>query len=407
MSKIEAQTPKGFRDFLGVDAQLRQKIINIFTKVFERFGFEPLITPALEYAEVLKGKYGDEEKLIYEFEDRGGRQVALRYDQTVPLARVVAKYPNLTKPYKRYQIQPVWRAENPQKGRYREFVQVDIDTIGSSSLLAEAETINTIISCMEEIGFNDFNLKINDREIFAGLPNSVISVIDKLDKIGQEGVIALLKNQSYSDFQAKDILKKITESKPTKTASALFDILDKYQIRKDCYSFDPSLARGLDYYTGLIFELEVEGYDSGSVGGGGRYDKLIGSFNEKNQPAIGFSFGFDRVIEAMEILGLLKKSNSVSSILVTVFNNDLLEESLKTTSYLRNSGINTEISLDYESKLEKQIKYADLKKIPYVIVIGPEELKNKIVTLKDLGTGKQSQMQLNQIKTLIDQNKIK
>src|SRR3990172_712764 len=186
MSKLTVNTPKGFRDFLGEQARARQAIINTLTKVFERFGFEPLLTPALEYAEILKGKYGEEEKLIYEFEDRGGRQVALRYDQTVPLARVVANYPNLIKPYKRYQIQPVWRAENPQKGRFREFIQVDIDTIGSSSLLVEAETINCIVSAMQELGFKNFNLKINDREVFAGLPNSVISTIDKFDKIGEE-----------------------------------------------------------------------------------------------------------------------------------------------------------------------------------------------------------------------------
>src|SRR3989344_8791564 len=166
MTKIEARTPKGFRDFLGNDARARQEVITTFTKVFERFGFEPLLTPALEYAEVLKGKYGDEEKLIYEFEDRCGRQVALRYDQTVPLARVVANYPNLTKPYKRYQIQPVWRAENPQKGRYREFVQVDFDTIGASSVLADAEVIGCIVATMKELGFKNFTVKINDRGIF-------------------------------------------------------------------------------------------------------------------------------------------------------------------------------------------------------------------------------------------------
>ncbi len=405
MNKIEAKTPKGFRDFLGVSAKVRQEVITTFSKVFERFGFEPLITPALEYAEVLKGKYGEEEKLIYEFEDRGGRQVALRYDQTVPLARVVANYPDITKPYKRYQIQPVWRAENPQKGRFREFIQVDIDTIGSSSLLVEAETISCIVSAMQSLGFKNFNLKVNDREIFAGLPNSVISTIDKLDKIGKEGVIALLKNQSYSDFQAADILKKVTDSKPTPTIEKLFNLLTKYKISQDFYSFDPSLARGLDYYTGLIFELEIEGYSTGSIGGGGRYDRLIGTFTDKEQPAMGFSFGFDRIIEAMESLELLPKKLSTTEILVTVFNNDLLDESLEVVSGLRDQGINTEISLDPEAKLDKQIKYADQKNIPFVIVLGPEEAKNKTLTLKNLQTTKQSVVKLSQIKTLIDQEK--
>lgn len=216
MSKTVVNTPKGFRDFLGKEARARQTIINKLSEVFERFGFEPLITPALEYAEVLKGKYGEEEKLIYEFEDRGGRQVALRYDQTVPLSRVIAGYPNLTKPYKRYQIQTVYRAENTQRGRYREFVQVDFDTVGATSLLADAEIIATAASALEEIGFEKFTFKINDREIFANLPNSVISAIDKLPKIGREGVVALIKSQNYSDFQTEEILKRITESIPTK-----------------------------------------------------------------------------------------------------------------------------------------------------------------------------------------------
>lgn len=405
MTKIEARTPKGFRDFLGVDAKVRQEVINTFTKVFERFGFEPLYTPALEYAEVLKGKYGEEEKLIYEFEDRGGRQVALRYDQTVPLARVVANYPEITKPYKRYQIQPVWRAENPQKGRFREFIQVDIDTIGSSSLLVEAETISCIVSAMEDLGFKNFNLKINDREVFAGLPNSVISTIDKLDKIGEEGVVALLKNQSYSDFQARDILKKVTDSKPTATVGKLFDLLNKYKISQDLYSFDPSLARGLDYYTGLIFELEIEGYSAGSVGGGGRYDKLIGTFTDNQQPAMGFSFGFDRILEAMESFGLISKNSAITQVLVTIFNPDLLSESLETVSFLRKQEVNTEIVLDPDAKLDKQIKYADQKNIPFVIVVGPEEVKNKVVALKNLKTTKQELVKLTQVPTLIDQNK--
>lgn len=403
MTKIEAKTPKGFRDFLGSDAKVRQELITTFTKVFERFGFEPLSTPALEYAEVLKGKYGEEEKLIYEFEDRGGRQVALRYDQTVPLARVIANYPNIVKPYKRYQIQPVWRAENPQKGRFREFIQVDLDTIGSASLLVEAETISCIITVMQEIGFKNFNLKINDREIFAGLPNSVISTIDKLPKIGEDAVISLLKNQSYSDFQARDILKKVTDSKPTAQVEKLFELLKKYGISQDFYSFDPSLARGLDYYTGLIFELEIEGYDAGSVGGGGRYDRLIGNFTDNQQPAMGFSFGFDRIIEAMETLGIIKSENSISKVLVTIFNSELLTESLEVVSNLRGLGLNTEVSLDPEAKLDKQIKYADAKNIPFVIILGPEEVKSNTVTIKDLRTTKQTSLKLSQIKNFIDQ----
>lgn len=401
MSKTVINTPKGFRDFLGESARTRQTVINSLTQVFERFGFEPLLTPALEYAEVLKGKYGEEEKLIYEFEDRGGRQVALRYDQTVPLSRVIASYPNLPKPYKRYQIQPVWRAENPQKGRYREFVQVDLDTIGSSSLLTDAEVIACAVAALEELGFEKFTVKVNDREIFANLPNSVISAIDKIDKIGREGVAALIKAQNYSDFQTDEILKKITESTPTEKVSQLFDLLEKLKIRKGVYAFDPSLARGLDYYTGLIFELEIEGYDAGSVGGGGRYDKLIGLVSENSFPAVGFSFGFDRLLEALELIKPKIEPNQGTQILVTVFSPEFLESSLEAVSFLRNQGVSTEIYLDPEAKLEKQMKYADQKSIPYTLIIGPEEVKEKVVTFKNLKDRKQEKLKLTQIKSKI------
>jgi len=399
--KIEARTPKGFRDFLGIQARNRQIVINKLIKVFERFGFEPLFTPALEYAEVLKGKYGEEEKLIYEFEDRGGRAVALRYDQTVPLARVISNYPEITKPYKRYQIQPVWRADNPQKGRFREFVQVDFDTLGSSSILADAETVACIINAMNELGIEKFTLKINDRDIFVGLPNSVIAAIDKLPKIGREGVIATLKNQNYSDFQASDILKKVTDSVPTANINKLFELLDKMKISKENYAFDPSLARGLDYYTGLIFELEIEGYTAGSVGGGGRYDKLIGNFTENNLPAVGFSFGLDRLMEALEELKLLPEEESQTKVLVTVFNEELLPESLETAAQLRNQGINAEVYLDPTAKLEKQFKYADNKKIPFAIVIGPEEVTKKVVTLKNLSNTEQKQVKPGNLTKLL------
>ncbi len=398
---MSLNTPKGFRDFLGEQARARANIINTLTKVFERFGFEPLITPALEYAEILKGKYGEDEKLIYEFEDRGGRQVALRYDQTVPLSRVVASYPNLVKPYKRYQIQPVWRAENPQKGRYREFVQVDFDTVGSPSLLADAEVLSCAVAALEELGFEKFTVRINDRDIFANLPNSVISAIDKIDKIGREGVAALIKAQNYSDFQTEEILKKITESVPTDKINELFDLLDKLKVSKDKYAFDPSLARGLDYYTGLIFELEIEGYDAGSVGGGGRYDKLIGLVSENTFPAVGFSFGFDRLMEALEAIKPKVEAANGTEILVTIFAPEFLNESLEAAATLRNLDINTEVYLDPEAKLEKQMKYADQKSIPNAVIIGPDEIKEKVVTLKNLRERTQEKVKLSQIKAKI------
>jgi len=255
---------------------------------------------------------------------------------------------------------------------------------------------------MEELGFKNFTLKVNDREIFAGLPNSVISAIDKLPKIGRDAVMLLLKNQNYSDFQAEDILKKVTDSPPTARINQLFDLLAKFKISSGRYAFDPSLARGLDYYTGLIFELEVEGYTAGSVGGGGRYDKLIGQFSETPLPAVGFSFGLDRIMEAAQELKLFPARSSQSQVLVTIFSQDLLPQSLETASALRNEGINTEIYLDPESKLDKQLKYADSKNIPYALLLGPQELEKKVVTLKDLKSGEQKQIRLAQVRSIVE-----
>lgn len=381
---IKIATPKGFRDFLPQTARLRAFVLSKLISSIEKFGFEPLETSAVEFAETLKGKYGEEEKLIFEFTDRGGREVALRYDQTVPLSRVVASNPDLPKPFKRYQVQPVWRAENPQKGRFREFLQVDFDTVGATSLLSDAEIVAATISATEDIGFKNFVLKINDRNTFRGLSDEVIRTIDKLDKIGEVGVIEQLKRKNYDDPQAKALLKRLRDSAPTKQIEKLFEILKSFNIDADKYAYVPTLARGLDYYTGLIFELEVEGYNGGSVGGGGRYDDLIGRFASSKIPATGFSFGFDRLIEAATEANLLPKYSPTTKVLVTVFNEGLLSASLSLISKLRNKGIAAEISLGLSEKLDKQLKYADIKNIPFAIILGPEEIKKDLFTLKDL-----------------------
>lgn len=386
------ETPKGFRDFLPEAASARAFLLEKLVGVLKRFGFEPLETPALEFAETLKGKYGEEEKLIFEFTDRGARAVALRFDQTVPLSRVIAANPNLPTPFKRYQIQPVWRAENPQKGRFREFLQVDFDTAGSSSILSDAEIVETALSSAKEVGFADFCLRVNDRETFSGLSQESIRSIDKLKKIGEVGVIEQLRREGYTTTQAKATLNKIKNASPTKQIEELFTCLEKTNVDKSKYAFDPTLARGLDYYTGLIFELEIEGYSGGSIGGGGRFDDLIGRFADKKIPAVGFSFGFDRLIEAAEEKKLLPKYCSNTKILVTIFRENLLGDSLSLVSNLRNKGIPTEIALDPKEKLEKQLKYADTKKIPYAAIIGPEEIKQGLVTLKDLQTGEQQKV---------------
>jgi histidyl-tRNA synthetase len=398
MAKINVQTPKGFRDFLPPLASGRAFLLEKIKKTLEKFGFEPLETPALEYAETLKGKYGEEEKLIYEFEDRGGRQVALKYDQTVPLARVVAQYKDLPKPFKRYQIQPVWRAENPQRGRFREFLQVDFDTVGSSSLLADAEIIYAAAKCLEEIGFKGFCVKVNDRSVFQELPRSAVSSIDKLKKIGEDGVFLELQNKGFSPGEARKILDQIKQLSATPAVDELFTNLENIGLRKDSFAYDPTLARGLDYYTGAIFEIEVDGYSAGSVGGGGRYDDLIGVFANEKIPAVGFSFGFDRLVEASKEAKLIPEVSANAKVLVTIFNSDLVKEALSLTSALRDAGIATEVYLDPDTKLDKQIKYANNKKIPYAAILGPEEIKVGKIALKDLTKQTQERLSLAEIK---------
>ena len=406
MNNIKVQTLKGFRDFLPVEARKRQFVINTLKKVFESFGFEPLETPSLEYEEILLGKYGTEgDKLMYRFEDNGKRRVAMRYDQTVPLARVVAQYQSvLPIPFKRYQIQPVWRAENTQKGRYREFLQCDADIVGSSSYLSDAEVIAVATKSLEKLGFKNFKIFINDRSSFSDISKETIVIIDKLKKIGREKVIQELvdKRIAKTPNDAASILSSIDGNKPTNRISEIFSSLEKLGVETQKYEFSPTLARGLDYYTGLIFEIEIDGYTAGSVCGGGRYDALIGMFAGRDIPAVGFAFGFDRLIEAMEELKLFPADLQTTKVLVTVFpaspdggqggSPELLEKSLEVSSQLRANSINTEIYLDDKTSLEKQLKYADQKGIPYVIIIGPEEVEKNVVTIKNMKTREQKQV---------------
>lgn len=391
---MKAQTLKGFRDFLPKEARKRQYVIRQLTEVFESYGFEPLETPALEYEEVLLGKYGDEgDKLMYRFEDQGKRKVALRYDQTVPLARVVAQYQNeLPTPFKRYQIQPVWRAENTQKGRFREFLQCDADVVGTKSVLSAAEVIAVAAKSLEKLGFKNFKILINDRSIFKNMPVSAIRAIDKLKKIGREKVLQEVP---------PSVLQAIEQAKPTEQLKQIFSSLEQLGVKPLKYEFSPTLARGLDYYTGMIFEIEIEGYTAGSVCGGGRYDNLIGMFSGKDTPAVGFAFGFDRLMEAMEELGLFPDDLATTKVLVTIFSPELKEKSIKLSSELRSNGIATELYPDEEAKLDKQLKYADQKGIPYAVIIGPDEAKNNTVTLKNLKTGDQKTIPQNEIADVI------
>ena len=399
---MNLQTLKGFRDFLPKEARKRAFVLETLKKVFESYGFEPLETPALEYEEVLTGKYGEEgEKLMYKFEDLGGRKVALRYDQTVPLARVVAQYGNdLPLPFKRYQIQPVWRAENTQKGRYREFLQVDVDTVGASSLLADAEIISVAAKCLDKLGFRKYKILINDRNIFGekyfktsfDIPIQtvpfVIRAIDKIKKIGKSGVLDELTRSGFTSEQAEEILQRVDEAKPSPALEEnIFTTLENLGVSSERFEFSPILARGLDYYTQMIFEIEIEDYEGGSLGGGGRYDNLIGLFANKIIPAVGFAFGFDRLIEAMDELKLFPKDLDGTKILVTNTN----ERSAKIADELRNKGINTELYVD-DKELDKQLRYADRRGIPYVLFFD----KDKLI-LKNMKSGDQKEVTIDSL----------
>ncbi len=395
---IKAQTLKGFRDFLPKEAIKRQLVAGKMKQVFELFGFDPLETPALEYAETLMGKYGSEaDKLLYLFKDNGRRNVGLRYDQTVPLSRVMAQYPDIPKPFKRYQMQPVWRAENPQKGRFREFLQCDIDTIGTDSPLADAEIISCTLTALKALRFADPVMLINDRRIFdtLGLSKKQIIILDKLEKIGEKEVVKELASADTKD--PAGLLSMISQSLPTERLAIIIAALERagYKQGKD-FRFDPFLARGLEYYTSTIFEAKVPSYPIGSLAGGGRYDKLIGEFSGSDLPAVGLAFGFDRIIEALDVAGLLPTTATTTQVLVTIFSPELLNSALEIATSLRLGRITTEIFLE-EVKLDKQLKYADRKGIPYVIIAGPDEVKRGVVKLKNMLTKEQVELTVDQV----------
>jgi histidyl-tRNA synthetase len=283
-------TPKGFRDIMPATAKKRRQTINTICDILEKFDFVPLETPTLEFAETLLGKYGEEEKLIYQFEDRGGRKLALRYDLTVPLARFIANNLGVLNPtFSRYQIGQSFRGENPQKGRYREFTQFDMDTVGEASPKEDAKIIAAAIAGIRAVGFKKAAMMINDRTNFSTISIEEIRLIDKYHKI------------DHNQIPAK-LIEFIQNSKPTENLNKIFKILETdYRLKKDIdYVFDPTLARGLDYYTSTILELKPVGHpEELTIGGGGRYDNLIGTFAGKSIPAVGFSFGIDRIVDLL------------------------------------------------------------------------------------------------------------
>ena len=413
MKQLEPRNLKGFRDFLPTEARKRQYVIDVLKTVFESFGFEPLETPALEYEELLIGKYGEEgDKLMYRFEDNGQRKVAMRYDQTVPLARVVTQHQNeLPLPFKRYQIQPVWRAENTQKGRYREFLQCDADIVGGTSSLSDAEIVALAAKTIETLGILNYKIYINDRKNLQFFINGdvlstekntqVIRALDKLKKIGKVGVNEELINNGFSQNDITFLLNDIENKKPTILLQEIMSNVTSFGINASKIEFSPTLARGLDYYTGLIFEIEIDNYTSGSICGGGRYDNLIGIFSERLIPAVGFAFGFDRLLESMEQLSLFPTSLQTTKVLVTIFSPDLKDKSIEISSILRINNINTELYLDENAKMEKQLKYANNKNIPYVVIIGPTEAEKNMIQLKNMETREQKEITIKELISIL------
>lgn len=389
------QTLKGFRDFLPVAARKRQYVIDALRKVFESYGFEPLETPTLEYEEILSGKYGDEgDKLMYKFTDNGERKVAMRYDQTVPLARVVAQYQNdLPMPFKRYQIQNVWRAENTQKGRYREFLQVDADIVGAYSPLADTEIILMTAKSLEKLGFKNYKISINDRPMLSNFSKETLIAIDKYKKIGREGVLKELveKGQEKDWKKVDELLTQIETQKPNEKIDQVINLLISLGVPRENLKFESTLARGLNYYTGIIFEIEVEGYSVGSIAGGGRYDNLIGMFAGRDIPAVGFAFGFDRLIEAMETLDLFPKDLSGKNILIAFESSDLQKKAFEIAKNLRDNNLNAQAYLE-DAALDKQLKYANKKRIPYVLIVNSDKLN-----LKNMTSGEQKQVTLEDL----------
>ena len=456
MAVIKPSIPKGTRDFSAVEMVKRNHIFNTISTVFKKYGYQEIQTPTMENLSTLTGKYGDEgDKLIFKVLNSGDflanvpsaklaaknsqlltseiSEKALRYDLTVPFARYVVMHRNeISFPFKRYQIQPVWRADRPQKGRYREFYQCDADVVGSESLINEAEFVLIYHEALNRLGLKDFTVKINNRKILSGIadiigkPELIIDMtvaIDKLDKIGFGGVskeliergftesdIDKLKpiiNLSGSNEEKLNSLRSVLASSETglkgiSEIETIFSYLSRLSIPDSQYSIlklelDITLARGLNYYTGAIFEVKTNEVAMGSIGGGGRYDDLTGMFGLSDLTGVGISFGADRIYDVLEELKLFPENTSQSTkVLISNFDYEAENYALTLLQQLRNAGISAEI-YPSSAKLKKQMSYADDKNIPFVILIGSEEMETGLLSLKNMKTGEQQKLSKQQI----------
>ncbi len=396
---MNIQTLKGFRDFLPEDAAKRKWLRDKLAAICEAWGFEPLETPTLEPLEIFAGAIGEDEKLFFKFKDPGDRDVALRYDQTVPTCRVVARYQNeLTFPFKRYQIQPAFRAEKPQKGRYREFTQVDADIFGVKTRDADAETIALSLDIYRQLGFKQAIVRINSRNLFQNIPYEALVAIDKIKKIGQDGVLAEMEKRNIKIEKAKEYLSLVKNLKPNEEIDFILKYLKNYGFSDDWYVFDPTIARSFSYSMGPIWEIEIPETGGLSVLGGERYDGLVEKLAGCDIGGTGFAVGFDRTLEAAELLGLLPQLTTSGEILVTVFSEGLLAESQKLARELRDNCLSVDLYTTPD-KLDKQLKYADKKGIPYVVIQGPDEAVRNVVKLKNMKAQTQEELPLEAVIT--------
>ncbi len=430
---ITPRTLKGFRDFLPEMMLPREELLDTATKVYRSYGFSPIDTPALEYLEILQGKGSEEtDKQLYKFEDHGGRSVGLRFDLTIPFARFAAQHlAEIGTPFKRYHLAKVWRGENTQAGRYREFMQCDFDTIGTKSLAADVETALVINDLMERIDvkskttFEKFKIRINNRMVLNGLleklgladkSTAVLRAIDKLSKIGAEKVAEeIVQVTGTSPEQAGEVLRfaalrgsneeilgelgKLLSGSPlgeegVERLRGLLAAVRAAGVPENRMSIDVSIARGLDYYTGTIYETFLDDLPGiGSVCSGGRYDNLAGLYTKQELPGVGASLGLDRLLAAMEELGMLDKISTPVEYFLPFFVESRLSDYMRIAGALRRSGIGVEFYPDAK-KLGQQLKYADKKGFRYAIIIGEDEFAKGVCLIKDLKTGESKEQML-------------
>ncbi|MBN2224311.1 MAG: histidine--tRNA ligase [Deltaproteobacteria bacterium] len=430
MDIIKPRIMKGTRDFLPDDMRVREHVIGIIKKRFETYGFSPLATPAMEYYDILTGKYGDEgEGLIFDLAYKGGKEVALKYDLTVPMCRVIAQYQDkIVMPFKRYQIQPVWRAEKPQRGRLREFFQCDADIVGVKDTAADTEIICLITDVMGDLGFEGSVTLVNHRKLLAGVMESIgigedraaaaMRVLDKLDKVGEEAVRAEFSEAGFA-AGAVDKLFSLTETTGNAAKdlsrmgrelsggglaaeaigdlTKIFRLLAEAGIEPSRVSFAPRLARGLAYYTGPVFETVVTTPRIGSLAGGGRYDGVIGLFTGIDVPATGMALGLERIIEVVNDRGMFADAAAAEMVLVIAFGDAEMGQAMKIAHELRRSGVNTDVYTD-GGKLKKKFSYADRTGAAKVVIVAPDELSRGVVKIKDMKTGQEKEVEVSRVR---------